>query len=92
MVLSKDSTQSLDLASRGAFLYLSASEGRSMLNRISGITLCTSIHNELVGVSNKHRLVNLYLCALGPDGALKDTRFILVRLNVPTSSLCCSCY
>jgi len=32
-----------------------------------------------VGVSNKHRLVNLYLCALGPDNALKDTRFILVR-------------
>ena len=40
--------------------------------------------SPVVGVSNKHRLVNLYLCALGPDGALKDTRF---RLNVPTSSL-----
>ena len=32
-----------------------------------------------VGVSNKHQLVNLYYCALGPDGVLKDTRFILVR-------------
>ena len=31
-----------------------------------------------VGVSNKHRQVNLYLCALGLDGVLKDTRFILV--------------
>ena len=36
-----------------------------------------------VGVSNKHRQVNLYLCALGPDGALKDTRFILVRTECP---------
>ena len=36
-----------------------------------------------VGVSNKHRLVNLYLCALGLDGALKDTRFILVRAECP---------
>ena len=36
-----------------------------------------------VGVSNKHRLVNLYLCALGPDGALKDTRVILVRAECP---------
>ena len=48
MGLSKDSTQTLDLASRGAFLHLSASEARSMLNRISGITTCTSIHNELL--------------------------------------------
>ena len=36
-----------------------------------------------VGVSSKHRLVNLYLCALGPNGALKDTRFILVRAKCP---------
>ena len=36
-----------------------------------------------VGVLNKHRLVNLYLCALGPNGALKDTRFILVRAECP---------
>ena len=36
-----------------------------------------------VGVSNKHQLVNLYLCALGLDGALKDTRFILVRTECP---------
>ena len=48
MGLSKDSAQFLDLASRGAFLHLSASEARSMLNRISGITPCTSIHNELL--------------------------------------------
>ena len=32
-----------------------------------------------VGVSNKHRLVNLYLCALGPDGVLKDIMFILIQ-------------
>ena len=36
-----------------------------------------------VGVSNKHRLVNLYLCALGSDGELKDTRFILVQAKCP---------
>ena len=48
MGLSKDSVQTLDLASRGAFLHLSASEARSMLNRISGITPCTSIHSELL--------------------------------------------
>ena len=42
-----DSTQSLDQAFRGAFLHLSASEARSMLDRISGKTPCTSIHNEL---------------------------------------------
>ena len=39
--------------------------------------------NSSVSVSNKHWLVNLYLCALGPDGALKDTRFILVRAECP---------
>ena len=38
---------------------------------------------HVVGVSNKHRLVNLYLCALGPDGALKDTGFILVWAECP---------
>jgi hypothetical protein len=32
---------------RGTFLCLSASEARSMLDRISGKTPCTSIHNEL---------------------------------------------
>ena len=48
MGLSKDSALTLDLASRGAFLQLSASEARSMLNRINGITPCTSIHNELL--------------------------------------------
>ena len=41
------SAQSLDQASRGAFLHLSASEARSMLNRISGKTPCTSIQDEL---------------------------------------------
>ena len=34
MGLSKDSTQSLDAASRGAFLHLSASEARSMLDKL----------------------------------------------------------
>ena len=48
MGLSKDSRKSLDAASRGAFLHLSTSEARSMLNRISGITPYTSIHNELL--------------------------------------------
>ena len=47
MGLSEDSTQTLDQASRGAFLHLSVSEARSMLDRISGKTPCTSIHNEL---------------------------------------------
>ena len=47
MGLSKDSMESLDAASRGAFLHLSVSEARSMLDRISGKTPCTSIHNEL---------------------------------------------
>ena len=36
-----------------------------------------------VGVSNKHMQVNLYLCALGRDGELKDTRFILVQAECP---------
>ena len=35
-----------------------------------------------VGVLSKHQLVNLY-CALGPDGVLKDTRFILVQAEYP---------
>ena len=47
MGLSKDSMESLNAASRGAFLHLSASEARSMLDRVSGNTPCTSIHNEL---------------------------------------------
>ena len=38
---------------------------------------------SIVGVSNKHRQVNLYLRALGPDGALKDTRFVLVQAECP---------
>ena len=47
MGLSKDSMQSLDQASRGAFLCLSVSEARTILDRIIGKTPCTSIHNEL---------------------------------------------
>ena len=47
MGLSKDSAQSLDQASRGAFLYLSVSEARTILDRISGKTPFTSIHVEL---------------------------------------------
>ena len=47
MGLSKDSRESLNATSRGAFLHLSASEARAMLDRISGKTPSTSIHNEL---------------------------------------------
>ena len=36
-----------------------------------------------IGVSSKHQLVNLYYCAFGPDGVLKDTRFILVKAESP---------
>jgi hypothetical protein len=45
--LSKDSRESLDLASRGAFLHLFASEARSIFNKISEKIPCTSIHYEL---------------------------------------------
>jgi hypothetical protein len=48
MGLSKDSMQTLDDASRGAFLHLLASEARSMLDKISGKTSCTSNHNKLL--------------------------------------------
>ena len=48
MGLSKDSMESLNAASRGAFLQLSASEARSMLDKISGKTPCTSNHNKLL--------------------------------------------
>jgi hypothetical protein len=47
MGLSKDSMEFLDESSRGAFLHLSISEARAMLDRISGKTPCTSIYNEL---------------------------------------------
>ena len=43
------------------------------------VTILVRSGLDTVDVSNKHRQVNLYLCALGPDGALKDTRFILVQ-------------
>ena len=39
--------ESLDAASRGAFLHLSTSEARAMFDRISVKTPRTSIHNEL---------------------------------------------
>jgi hypothetical protein len=45
--LSKDSMEFFDESSRGAFLYLYIREARAMLDRISGKTPCTSIHNEL---------------------------------------------
>ena len=48
MGLNKDSMESLDAASRGAFLHLSASEARSMLDKISGKTPYTSNHNKLL--------------------------------------------
>jgi hypothetical protein len=54
MGLSKDSRESLDLASRGAFLHLSANEARSMLNKISEKTYCISIHYELPEERRNH--------------------------------------
>ena len=38
---------SLDAASRGVFLHLSASKARSILDKIIGKIPCTSIHDEL---------------------------------------------
>ena len=40
--------ESLNVASRGAFLHLSSSKARSMLDKISGKTPYTSMHNELL--------------------------------------------
>ena len=51
--LSKDSMESLNAASRRAFLHLSASEARSILDRISGKTLCTSIRNKFTEKEKK---------------------------------------
>ena len=48
MGLSKDFVESLDAASGGAFLHLSAREAKSMLDRISGRTSCTIIPNKLL--------------------------------------------
>ena len=53
MGLSKDSMESLNAASRRAFLHLSASEARSILDRISGKTLCTSIRNKFTEKEKK---------------------------------------
>jgi len=47
MGLSKDSAQSVDAASRGAFLCLSISKARTILDRIIGKTPCTNILVEL---------------------------------------------
>jgi hypothetical protein len=46
MGLSKDSAQSLDIASRGAFLCLSVSEARTILDKIIGNTPCSSMMNS----------------------------------------------
>ena len=54
MGLSKDSMESLDAASRGAFLHLSTSEARSMLDKISGKTPYTSNHNKLLEEEENH--------------------------------------
>jgi hypothetical protein len=54
--LIKDSAQSLDQPSRGAFLHLFHSKVRSMLDRISGKTPCTSIYNELLEEEKKSSL------------------------------------
>ena len=47
MGLSKDSTESLNAASRGAFLHLSASKAMTILDKIIRKIPCTSIHDEL---------------------------------------------
>ena len=47
MGLSKDSMESLNAASRGAFLLLPTSEARSILDKISGKTPYNSNHNKL---------------------------------------------
>ena len=57
MGLSKDSRESLDAASRGAFLHLSTSEVGDMLDRISGKTPCTSIPNKLPKKERNHLLI-----------------------------------
>ena len=54
MGLSKDSIESLNAASRGALLHLFASEARSMLDKISGKTPCTSNHNKLLEEEENH--------------------------------------
>ena len=54
--LSKDSAQSLDIASKGAFLCLSVSEARTILDRIIENTPCTSIHDELPKKEKKSSL------------------------------------
>ena len=41
---------------------------------------------NFVVVSSKHQRVNLYYCALGPDGVLKRQDLYWFGQNVPTSS------
>jgi hypothetical protein len=47
VALSKDSTQFLNIASRGAFLHLSTSKGRTILNKILENTPYTSAYDEI---------------------------------------------
>jgi hypothetical protein len=44
--LSKESTQFLDMASRGAFLHLSSSEGSAILDRILENSPYTDVHGD----------------------------------------------
>jgi hypothetical protein len=46
--LDKDSRESLSAASGGSFLSLPVSEARSILEKISETTPCTSMHSELL--------------------------------------------
>jgi hypothetical protein len=46
--LGKDSRESLSAAFGGSFLFLPVSEARSMLEKISETTPCTSMHSELL--------------------------------------------
>ena len=48
MGLSKDSRESLDATSRGAFIHLFTSEAKATIDRISGKTSGTSIPNKLL--------------------------------------------
>jgi hypothetical protein len=53
MCLSKDSMKSLDAAFRGAFLHLSASKARTILDKIIQKISYTSIHDKLPEKENK---------------------------------------
>ena len=47
------------------------------------LVVLAHLQRRCVGVLSKHQRVNLYYCALDSDGVLKDTRFILVRVECP---------